>query len=59
MNDKEFPLSDLEEGSEKELSIQNQVRYIYFLFYLTVTTNKYRFLQHHFAFLLVRNAINT
>ena len=37
MNDKEFPLSDLEEGSEKESSIQNQVRYISFLFYCTVT----------------------
>ena len=50
MNDKEFPLTDLEEGSEKELSIQNQVR-------CSITSaNMYRVVQHNFAFLLVENS---
>ena len=33
INDKEFPLSDIEEGSDKDLSIQNQVCYILCLIY--------------------------
>ena len=34
INDKEFPLSDIEEGSDKDLSIQNQVCYILCLFFI-------------------------
>ena len=48
INNKEFPLSDIEEGSDKDLSIQNQVCYILCLILL--------FLKQMIYFLLLEMA---